>query len=118
MATRNRRCRICDRPIPAKRVASYPQAVLCDKDACAVENYKNYNRAKQKRWRDKKTAADPGFRLRALAACRRRYILRRVAAGKKVGPPASWAQRLPPAGTFLSAIQQRVVGTLRRLGMM
>ena len=106
MATRNRRCRICDRPIPSKRAATYPQAVLCGKDACAVQNHKRAERAKQKRWRDKRIAADPEFRLRALQQCRTRYVARRIAAGKTVGPPAPWATERGRLDTFLAAICQ------------
>ena len=110
----HRRCRICDRPIPAKRAAIYPQAVLCGKDACAVQNHKRAERAKQKRWRDKRSAADPGFRLRHLQACRDRYVRRRLAAGKK---PAEREPVAIPRGrldTYLSSIRQGTAGALRR----
>ena len=110
----DRRCRICKRPIPAKRAATYPQAVLCGKDSCAVKNHKNYNRAKQKRWRDKRSAADPGFRLRHLQACRDRYVRRRLAAGKKPAEREPVASPRGPLDTYLSAIRQRASGALRR----
>ena len=44
--TRERRCRICDRPIPAKRAATYPQAVQCGKAECDVENHRRQRNKK------------------------------------------------------------------------
>ena len=115
MATRNRRCRICDRPIPSKRAATYPQAIQCGKAECDVENHRRQRNLKVKRWRDKRIAADPEFRLRALRQCRERYVRRRLAAGKTVGPPAPWARRAPDCGsndTFLAAIRRSASGAL------
>ena len=97
--TEQRRCKSCDRLIPAKRAATYPQAILCGEDSCAVKHSKLRNLVKQKRWRDKRIAADPEFRFRALRQCRKRYIARRLAAGKIVGPPSRWATVRPPSGT-------------------
>ena len=96
--TEQRTCTICGKDIPAKRAATYRQAVLCGADSCAVKHSKLRNLTKQKRWRDKRIAADPEFRFRALRQCRKRYIARRLAAGKIVGPPASWASVRPPSG--------------------
>lgn len=96
--TKERTCPICAKAIPAKRAATYPQAILCGEDSCAVKHSKLRNLAKQKRWRDKRIAADPEFRFRALRQCRKRYIARRLAAGKIVGPPAPWASVRPPSG--------------------
>ena len=107
-------CLTCSKPLAAERIARFPFAVLCGKDACTVVHRKAQEKVKQSRWRAKRVAADPGFRLRALAGCRRRYVARRLAAGKKVGPPAAWAHRSPPADPFLSAIRRSAAGALRR----
>ena len=92
-------CKICGKDIPAKRAATYPQAILCGLDSCTVENHRQSHNSKVKRWRDKRIAADPEFRFRALRRCRKRYIARRLAAGKIVGPPAPWASVRPPIDT-------------------
>ena len=117
----DRRCTICGAGISAKRIARYPIAVLCGADSCTVSNQKRKAKVKQARWREKRIARDPEFRLRALQGCRDRYVARRLAAGKKVGPRAPWAGRSPERGaidTFLAAIRRHALGALRRAGMM
>ena len=94
--TEQRTCAICGNDIPAKRAATYRQAVLCGEDSCAVKHSKLRNLVKQKRWRDKRIAADPEFRFRALRQCRKRYIARRLAAGKIVGATFALGDRSPP----------------------
>ena len=70
--THDRRCKSCDRLIPKKRAATYPQAILCGADACTVLQHKRQNQRKQARWREKRIARDPGlmFEQKALAGCR------------------------------------------------
>ena len=68
-----------------------------------------------KRWRDKRTAADPGFRLRALQGCRERYVKRRLAAGKTPAYREPLASERGPIDTLLAAIRRSASGALRRL---
>ena len=116
MATRNRRCRICDRPIPSKRAATYPQAIQCGKAECDVENHRRQRNLKVKRWRDKRIAADPEFRLRALRQCRERYVRRRLAAGKTPAERAPVVNERRGIDTFLAAIHSDVLAALRAPG--
>ena len=112
-----RKCKSCGRLIPTKRAATYPQAILCGADKCTVLQHKRQNQRKQARWREKRIARDPGFRLRALQGCRDRYVARRLAAGKTVGPPAPWAGRANERGAidaFLAAIRRSASGALVR----
>ena len=53
-----------------------------------------------------------GFRLRALEKCRERYVQRRLAAGKTVGPRAPWAAKRGAIDTFLAAIRRNASGRL------
>ena len=104
MATRNRRCRICDRPIPAKRAASYPSAVVCGKRKCGLEYRRTQFNKHRKNYRRRK-ASDPAFRLREIQRRRERYVLERLRLGKT---PAERAPVAPEAGaldTFLAGIR-------------
>ena len=56
--THDRRCKSCDRLIPTKRAATYPQAILCGADSCTVLQHKRQNQRKQARWREKRIARD------------------------------------------------------------
>ena len=117
MATRNRRCRICDRTIPAKRAATYPQAVLCGAAECVLKDHRRQINLKAKRQRDKRIAADPSYRDRQLEKCRYYYVKRRLAAGKTPAERAPvWTER-GPIDTFLAAIRRGALGALRRAGM-
>ena len=111
---REKRCRICDHPIPVKRADTYPQAIQCGKAECNVENHRRQRNKKMKRWRDKRTAADPGFRRRALERGRDRYVKRRLAAGKTLRPRAPRAPERGAFDTFLWAIRRSASGALVR----
>ena len=80
-----KRCVICGHPIPAKRAARFPLAVLCGNPGCVVENNRRKHTINEKRWRDKKAITDPGFRLRQLKKCRLRYERRVKQPGKLYG---------------------------------
>ena len=79
--------------------------------------FKRTQSVKQKRWRDKRTAADPGFRLRALERCRVRYVRRRLAAGKTPRPRAPRATERGRLDTFLLFVLTRQGRFMPRLKM-
>ena len=94
----DRKCTVCGAGISAKRIARYPIARLCGADSCTVTNSRRKAKVKQASWLKRRIEQDPGFRLKALAGCRRRYVARRRAAGKTVGPPAPWRAERTNAG--------------------
>ena len=77
----HRRCRICGQPIPARRAATYPQAVLCGATKCALKDHKRQRNIKAKRQRDKRIAADPSYRPRT--APKVQGPLRKAPAGRR-----------------------------------
>ena len=121
--TTTKTCPVCAKALDASRLAKHAHAVLCGSSTCALEYHRRQHNRNKRRWRDKRIAADPGFRLRAMQRCRDRYVKRRLAAGKTVGPPAPWAQREPvapergPIDNCLAIANRIALGVLRLVGL-
>ena len=110
----HRRCRICDRPIPAKRAATHPRAVLCGATKCVLTDHKRQRNIKATRQRNRRIADDPSYRARQLEKCRYYYVKRRLAAGKIPAERAPIALERGPVDTFLAAVRRRASGALTR----
>ena len=108
--THDRRCRICDRPLPEKRAATHPDAVLCGAPKCSLTDHRQQRNLKAKRQRDKRIAADPSYRTRQLEKCRYYYVKRQLAAGKTPAEREPVAHELTAIGTFLSSIRRNAAG--------
>ena len=103
---KDRRCRICARPIPEKRATNYPCAVLCGATKCELKDHRRQRNLKAKRQRDRRIAADPDYRLQAMQKCRDYYVKRRLAAGKTPAERAPIATERGATDTFLAAIRR------------
>ena len=101
--THERRCKICDRLIPEKRTSNYPCAVSCGKRECAVEYKRAQSNTIRKRYRDRRLASDPAFRLRERQRARERYVKSRLRLGKT---PAV-REPIEAENTFLATLLQR-----------
>lgn len=112
----HRGCRICDRPIPAKRAATYPDAVLCGAPKCSLTDHRQQRNLKAKRQRDKRIAADPNYRTRQLEKCRYYYVKRRLAAGKTPALRAPLvAHDLTDGLGWLRGVWASTLGSLKRM---
>ena len=75
----DKRCKICDRLIPAKRRRRHPAAVLCGSPACDVAHQKRRHNHAQQNWRLARGERDPEWRARLVAQAGARYRKRKAA---------------------------------------
>ena len=103
--TNTKTCPVCDLAVDASRLARYPSARTCGVPACAKEHRRTQFNTIRKRYRDRRMANDPAFRLREKQKARERYVVGRLRLGKT---PAERAPVAPEAGaldTFLAGIR-------------
>ena len=111
--THNRTCPICAKTVAPERLARYPSAVVCGRRACSLKYRRAAFNKIRRRYRNKRIATDPAFQQRENQRARRRYDLRRLAAGKTV-VRKPLANEHSAFGAFMSSLLRNASGALGR----
>ena len=105
--TNTKICPICGKTVDASRLARYPSAVVCGRRTCSLKYRRAAFNRVRKRYRDRRLASDPAFRLREKQTARERYVKSRLRLGKTPALREPVAHDLTAIGTFLAAIRRR-----------
>ena len=76
--TNTKTCPVCAKVLEASRLAKYPNAVVCGRRACSKAYKRTAFNKIRKRYRDRRLASDPVYRLREREQARERYVKSRL----------------------------------------
>ena len=107
--TNTKTCPICAKAVDASRLAKYPNAVVCGRRTCTLKYRRAAFNKIRRRYRDKRLASDPVFRLLEKQRARERYVKSRLRIGKTpaLRGPVATEQRAT------DTLRGRAVGALR-----
>ena len=107
-------CPICAKAVDASRLARYPSAVVCGRRTCSLKYRRTAFNRIRKRYRDRRMASDPVFRLRERQRARERYVLHRLRLGKTPAVREPIANERGALYTFVAVIRRTALGALTR----
>ena len=104
--TNTKTCPICGKTVDASRLARYPSAVVCGRRTCSLKYRRAAFNRVRKRYRDRRMASDPAFRLRGKQTARERYVKSRLRLGKTPALREPIPAERSAFGTFISTIRR------------
>ena len=109
--TTNQTCPVCGETVEPERLKRYPSAVVCGQRKCSLTYRKTASNKIRGRYRDRRLASDPAFRLRERQLARVRYVKSRLRLGKT---PAAREPLEAERDTFLATLRRGASGALAR----
>ena len=110
--TNTKMCPVCGKPVAPERLARYPSAVVCGRRRCTKKHRRTAANRVRSRYRDRRLARDPAFRLRQRKLARVRYVRGRLRLGKT---PAVREPIEAERDTFLVTLLQRAARAVRSI---
>ena len=109
--TTNQTCPVCGETVAPERLARYPSAVVCGRRTCSKQYRRTASNRLRGRYRARRLARDPAFRLRERQLARVRYVKSRLRLGKT---PAA-REPLEAENSYLATLLQRAARAVRSI---